>query len=226
MAKYLKLIVEDDFYDYKTIITESKETGAKKVRLVGPFIVADKENNNKRKYIYEELKPEVDAFINNFVSKGRATGELEHPAYAKICPERAAHKIEKLELDEANKIWIGTSVVMATDLEHGIKGTPQGDILVSHIQYGVPTGFSTRGVGVIEDGVVKNYKISTVDCVTNPSIGIFSEGILESKDFMIDTHGVIVECAYNELEKSLARLPQKDRSEHIERALKRFISEI
>ena len=43
---------------------------------------------------------------------------------------------------------------------------------------------------------------------------------------MIDTHGVIVECAYNELEKSLARLPKKDRSEHIEKALKRFISEI
>lgn len=226
MQTYLKLIVEDDFNDYKTIITENAETGAKKIKLVGPYIVADKNNNNKRKYIFEDLKPEVDRFINEIVATNRALGELEHPKYAHINPERAAIKIESLTLDEPAKIWIGSSVVLATDTKNNIKGTPLGDILASLIQYGTKLGFSTRGVGSIEESIVRNYRITTVDCVTNPSIGEFVEGVLESKSFIINTHGMILEANYNEMEESIKNLNRKNKAEQLQKIISRFINKI
>lgn len=223
---YLKLIVEDDFNDYKTLITESENSGFKKIKLVGPYIVADKNNNNKRKYIYEELKPEVDRFIKEMVESNRALGELEHPKYAYINPERAAIKIESLVLDESAKTWVGTSIVLASDPVNNIKGTPLGDILASLVQYGAKLGFSTRGVGTIEEAIVKNYRITTVDCVTNPSIGEFVEGILESKTFVINTHGMILEANYDQIEQDLRNLHRKDKAVQVEKAVKRFINRI
>ena len=226
MNTYLKLIVENDFNDYKTIITENAETGVKKIKLTGPYIVADKNNNNKRKYIFEELRPEVDRFNNEMVLTGRALGELEHPSYAHINPERAAIKIENLTLDESAKIWIGTSVVLASDVKNNIKGTPLGDILASLVQYGTKLGFSTRGVGTIEDSIVKNYKITTVDCVSNPSIGEFVEGVLESKSFIINTHGMILEAKYNQIEEDLKKIDKKNKAEYLKKVLNKFIKNI
>lgn len=223
---YLKLIVENDFNDYKTVITENAETGTKKIKLVGPYIVADKNNNNKRRYIYEELKPEVDRFIKEIVNSNRALGELEHPKYAHINPKESAIKIESLTLNESEKMWIGESVVLASDPKNNIKGTPTGDILASLVQYGTRVGFSTRGVGTIEDAVVKNYRITTVDCVTNPSIGEFVEGILESKSFIVDTHGMILEANYNELEENLKKLHRKNKAEQLKKIVDIFISKI
>jgi len=223
---YLKLIVEDDFHDYKTVISENTETGVKKIKLVGPYIVADKKNNNKRHYIYDELRPEVDRFTKEVVECNRALGELEHPKYAYINPERAAIKIESLVLSESDKTWIGTSIVLASDPKNNIKGTPMGDILASLVQYGTKLGFSTRGVGTIQDSVVKNYRITTVDCVTNPSIGEFVEGILESKAFIVNTHGIILEANYNELEENLKKLHRKNKAEQLKKYIDSFISKI
>lgn len=223
---YLKLIVEDNFSDYSTLITENAETGAKKIKLIGPYVRANKKNNNNRKYIYEELKPEVDRFIREMVEENRALGELEHPKYPYINPERAAIKIESLVLNESEKLWVGTSVVLASDPKNNIKGTPLGDILASLVQYGTKLGFSTRGVGTIEDETVKNYRITTVDCVSNPSIGEFVEGILESKSFIIDTHGMILEANYDQIEKDLKNLNRKNRAEQIKVALNKFIKSI
>jgi len=226
MQTYLKLIVEDDFNDYKTVITENAETGTKKIRLVGPYIIADRNNNNKRKYIYEELKPEVDRFIREIVNENRALGELEHPKYAHINPERAAIKIESLTLNESDKVWVGSSVVLASDLKNNIKGTPRGDILASLVQYGTKLGFSTRGVGTIDESVVKNYRISTVDCVTNPSIGEFVEGILESKSFIVNTHGMILEANYEEIEQQLKTIHRKNKAEQLKTILNTFLTKI
>lgn len=223
---YLKLIVENDFHDYEMIINENAETGVKKIKLYGPYIQADKLNNNKRQYIYEELKPEVDRFIKEMVETNRALGELEHPKYAHINPERAAIKIEKLELNESERCWMGTSVVLASDPKNGIKGTPLGDITASLVQYGTKMGFSTRGVGTIEESTVKNYKVCAIDCVTNPSIGEFVEGVLESKAFIINTHGIICEAAYDVLTKDLQTIHRKDKKDQLSNFIKKFIAKM
>jgi len=216
----LKLIVENDMHDVE-VITEEVKSGGKVVKLRGPYIIADKKNGNNRSYEYKSLKPEVDRFVAEYVDRHRALGELEHPNYAHINPERSAIRITSLV--ENDKTWIGESVVLASDPARGIRGTPQGDILASLIQYGTSLGFSTRGVGKVEEGLVKNYKLCTIDCVANPSIGEFVDGILESKDFIINQHGTIIEATYDAFEKGLAKLPH-NKNEQMYSLIKQFLS--
>jgi hypothetical protein len=219
---FLKLIVENDIHDIE-VITENIKTGGQIIKLKGPYIIADKKNGNNRKYDYSSLKPEVDRFIKEYVNKNRALGELEHPEYAHINPERSAIRITSLI--EENKMWIGESVVLASDPTRGIRGTPQGDILASLIQYNTSLGFSTRGVGKVDGDVVKNYKLCTIDCVANPSIGEFVEGILESKDFIINEHGSIIEATYDEFERGLSKLSH-EKNEQMYALIKNFLKSI
>lgn len=116
----------------------------------------------------------MDRFIEEMVETGRALGNLEHPDSAVIDPAQAAIRITKLKEDNRN--WIGESVVLATDADHHIKGTPSGDIVASLINYGTKLGFSTRSLGNVgEDGIVTDLHLVTIDCVANPSISEFCE---------------------------------------------------
>lgn len=220
MQNFYKLIVENDFNEYE-VVKEAIKTGGHIIKLRGPYIVADKINGNGRQYPYEDLKPEVERFIEEVVNKNRALGELEHPNYAHINPERSAIRITSLT--EENKTWVGESIVLASDPSNNVKGTPLGDILASLIQYDTTLGFSTRGIGKIENKTVKEYKISTIDCVSNPSIGEFVEGILESKNFLINVHGDILEVKYDVLENSLKNIPKKGKSDILALHIKNFI---
>ena len=230
-------LITDGISGQLEVITESYDNGKPKmVILKGIYAQAEKMNGNGRKYPYKELKPEMDKFIKEMVKTGRALGEFEHPDSPEIDPKKAAVRI--LDLVEEDKNWIGKSVVLASDPEHGIKGTPNGDILMSVIQYGTNVGFSTRGVGEIDEDIVRNYKISTIDCVANPSIGEFCtsngsrfvNGILESKDYMIDQHGMVCECAYNQLEKKLSKMPNTriatKKAEHLAEAVHDFFKSL
>ena len=121
-----------------------------------------------------------------------------------------------LALEEGNQQWIGEAVILATDEKHGIKGTPCGYILCALANYGTAFGMSSRAMGEVDkDGYVSSLHLVTIDTVLNPSIGEmcgnngnrFVNGILESKSFVIDTHGQIVESAYEKLDKRLKKLP-------------------
>lgn len=202
----MKLIVENDNSRVASIIRNTagaNEDRYHPLKLKGIFIVAEKMNRNKRKYSFEELKPEVDRFIEEDIAKHLAFGDFEHPADGKVDRERAAVTIDKLELDPDNLLWNGEARVMYTDEKHNKKGTPKGDLLKSFLDYDAPCGFSTRGVGNIIGDYVRDYKLITIDAVMDPSIGIFCDGVLESKEFMIDTHGLIVECAIKDYEKAV-----------------------
>lgn len=203
----MKLIVDDFDTDTRgaKVITESIDhfgKERKQLTLNGIFIVADKINRNGRKYIYEELKPEVDRFIKEDIAMNQAFGDFEHPDDGKVDRARAAVVIKKLT-ENPDHTWTGKAVVMCSDPEHGITGTPKGDLLKSYLDYGSPCGFSTRGVGEIIGDTVKDYHLSTIDAVLNPSVNLFCQGVLESKEFMVDTHGQIVECAISEFERRL-----------------------
>ena len=218
----LKLIVESDFWDYD-IINEQVQGKPRQIKLRGPYMVAERKNLNKRSYPYEDLLKESERFNKDWIKTGRAFGELEHPNYSHINPERACHRIISLE-ESDNKVFIGTSVIMATDQEHAIQGTPLGDIAASIIQYGGKLGMSTRGVGRLEESIVHEYKLSTVDVVSDPSIGDFVDGILESKNYMIDCHGGICEMGYEGLTEDLATLPNKDKADYIGEAMTKFLT--
>lgn len=237
-----KLITETDFRKYKVIMEDSTSDKPKTIKLRGIYIQCDKENGNNRIYDYDMMKPEVDSFITDYVNQGRALGQLEHPDYAEINPNEAAIRITSLK-DTGNNSWTGESIVLASDPKHGIKGTPKGDILASLIQYGTKVGFSTRGVGDVQEdddsdmpAKVTNYHLCTIDCVVNPSIGLFCDsngnrcvnGILESKDFMINTHGDIMEHNYHRFEKKLSKLPRltEEKNKKVARAVREFLDSL
>jgi len=203
----LKLIVEDTRDALERAVTfdnsKAREDGFHPYNFRGTFIVADKLNRNHRMYDFNELKPQVDKFIEDSVRPSRAFGDFEHPTDNKVDRSRAAIKILDLELDPENKVWNGVATLMYSDPAHNQKGTPAADLAKAYIDYDTPMGMSTRGVGEIVGDYVRNYSLSTIDLVCDPSIGLFCEGVLESKDFMIDTHGQIVECTLEEYERAI-----------------------
>lgn len=224
----MKLITETDFRDYDIIRDKKSNDSPPTLKLRGVYIQCNQVNGNGRIYHFDRMKPVVDDFINDYVKPGRALGELEHPDRMDIAPDQAAIRIVSLDEDVENANWVGESIVLASFPEYGIKGTPKGDIAASLINYGTKLGFSTRGIGEINPatGEVEDFFLATIDLVSNPSIGMFCDsngnrcvnGILESKDFMIDTHGRVCEVAYDSLEKNLKTLPVKRTDKEIKLA--------
>lgn len=227
MNNNLKLIVEEDFNDFELLIEQKNPNEPKFIRVKGPYLVANKKNANNRTYTPEILEKAVAKFTADMISNGRAMGELNHPAHTNIDPKQVCHKIESLTRD--GDIWIGQSVVLSSSADGKIKGTPNGDILASILQHGGKPGMSSRGVGEIGRGGIinKEYALCTIDCVTDPSgPGCFVEGILESKDFMINTHGEIVEVAFNNFENGLSTLPKHETNKYIYDCFESFIRNI
>ncbi len=197
----LKLICEHEINanDLQVIIEQKNANGRKTVKVVGPYIVAEKENANGRIYDRAVMEGAVNDFQQNYIDVSRSVGELNHPDNTEINYEKACHMITSLK--QEGNIWIGESKVLT--------GTPHGDLLGGLLENGVKVGMSTRGVGNVIDGRVDEYKLVAVDVVSSPSApGAYVNGILESKNFMVNQYGDIMECAYEKLDKTLANLPK------------------
>lgn len=204
----MKLIVESDIKKIDIIKEEFSKDKPNTIKLKGPFLEYGLKNGNNRTYLKEELEEQVKKFDEEMIKTGRALCELEHPDTIVISPENACARILSLTQNDADNQFIGEAVVLASDDRFGIKGTPKGDVLASLLQYGTAVGFSSRGVGEVgDDNIVRDYQLVTVDCVLQPSIGKYSEsnagrfvnGILESKEFVMNHHGYIVEKAYEKI---------------------------
>lgn len=215
MNKKLKLITESSLENFE-VIKESAEKGKPQtIKMRGVYLASDVKNGNNRIYRYEDLKPSVERFIKEKIETNTALEELEHSTECTINPDRVCCRT--ISLVEDNKNWVGTSIVLASQPDFGIKGTRCGDLLYSLLQYDVACGHSSRGVGQVDEstGVVKDYQLLFIDTVMNPSIGIFNKsnanrfvnGILESKSFIVNTHGEILEERYEGLEKRLSKMP-------------------
>lgn len=234
--KALRLITETIKNDIQ-ILKEANISKPQTLKFKGIFLQSEKRNGNNRIYPYKELKPEVDRFVEEMVNTNRALSELEHPESCDINPDRACSRI--LSLEEDNKQWIGEAVVLCSDEKHNIRGTVCGDLLAGLINYGTAFGMSSRAMGEIDkDGYVSSLHLVTIDTVLNPSIGEmcgnngnrFINGILESKSFVINTHGQIVESAYEKLGKRLKKMPNTNistkKAEYLGAAVAEFFNSL
>lgn len=232
----MKLITEAKFNDMRIIREADDKTKPETLIIEGIYIQADQRNGNDRIYKYDVIKPAVDKFIEEKVKNNQALEELEHPDNVVINPDRVCCRTISLEENDDHE-WIGRSIVLASDPKFGIKGTPCGDIVKSLIQFGTKLGHSTRGVGEVNNNnIVTDYQLICIDTVLSPSIGIFNDsngnrcvnGILESKDFVINTHGEICEMAYDRFEKKLKQLPVKRtaKEEKIANAVYEFLNSL
>ena len=95
----MKLITEE--ISKVKFITEEKN-GKKSLYIEGIFLQADIKNRNGRCYPMETLAREVTRYTDNYISKGRALGELGHPDGPTVNLDRVSHMITSLREDGNN----------------------------------------------------------------------------------------------------------------------------
>lgn len=173
----MKLIAEE--IESIDILTEEKD-GKKTLYIQGPFLQAEMVNRNKRFYPIKTMTNEVKRYNNDFVSKGRALGELGHPDGPQINLDRVSHKIVSLTQEGNN--FIGKAQILST---------PMGKIAESLLADGVKLGVSSRGMGSITNiegvnHVGEDFMLATAaDIVADPSApDAFVDGVMEGKEWV------------------------------------------
>ena len=174
------LLIREEIETAKVLV-EKTEDGKKSMYIEGTFLQGNLKNRNGRFYPTEVLAKEVDRYNENFVSKGRALGELGHPEGPTVNLDRVSHKITDLHAEGNN--FIGKAKLL---------DTPMGVIAKSLLDEGVQLGVSSRGMGSLRD-TNEGYKVvgedfmlaTAADIVADPSApDAFVNGIMEGVDWV------------------------------------------
>ena len=171
-------------------VTEKTESGKKTMYIEGVFLQSEIKNRNGRVYPKAVLEREVNRYNDQFVSKGRAFGELGHPDGPQINLDRISHIIESLKQDGSN--FIGRAKI--TD-------TPMGNIARGIIESGGQLGVSTRGMGSLKlnregvNEVQDDFHLATAaDIVVDPSApDAFVNGIMEGVEWIWENNMLIAQ---------------------------------
>jgi hypothetical protein len=197
--KLIKELVESVNY----IVEESD--GKKTMFIEGPFLVYDQKNRNGRLYEKHILSKEVNRYMEDYVKKNRAFGELGHPETPTINLERVSHMITLLQ--DNGKHWVGRAKILET---------PMGNIAKNLIDGGAQLGVSSRGMGslVSKNGVnivQPDFHLATAaDIVADPSApGAFVQGIMEGKEWML-VNNVWTEVHLEEAKQEIVKASRKD----------------
>ena len=216
----MKLITEIN--EEVQILTEEAEDGKKNFFIEGIFMQAEQKNRNGRMYPVGILAKEATRYIQEYVNKNRAYGELGHPDGPTINLERVSHMIKELR-QEGNNFY-GKAKIM---------DTPYGNIVKNLISEGACVGVSTRGMGSLverNDGVkvVKDdfYLATAADIVADPSApDAFVRGIMEGKEWIWD-NGIIKEVQIAEYKKTIQKTSKKDLEENMIKTFANFLSKL
>jgi len=216
----MKLITEE--ISNVKIITEGKGAG-KKLYIEGVFLQGEIKNRNGRMYPMETLAREVTRYNEQFVSKGRALGELGHPDGPTVNLDRVSHKITSL-VQEGNN-FKGKAQILET---------PMGKIAKSLLDEGVMLGVSSRGVGSLKmtnEGhkiVGEDFQLATAaDIVADPSApDAFVNGIMEGKEWVWEG-GILREQLAEQTKKRINTLvDQRMLEEHKLQLFNDFLSNL
>ncbi len=212
----MKLIAEQ--ITKAEFILEARKGGGKNYFIEGVFLQAELKNKNGRMYPFKTLQREVAKYDENFITKGRALGELGHPEGPSINLDRVSHKIESLREDGNN--FIGRAKIL---------DTPNGKIAKSLLDEGVSLGVSSRGMGSLrkEDGcniVEDDFMLATAaDIVADPSApDAFVDGIMEGKEWVWD-NGIIKESAVAQIKQEIDQATLRNLQERKISAFNKFL---
>jgi hypothetical protein len=176
----MKLITEH-IEDLSYSILESTKGGEKKYIIDGVFMQAEQVNRNRRVYPKKVLENAVSKYLTEYVNKGRAVGELNHPDGPTINLDKVSHRITELS-------WNGNDVVGKAL----ILNTPMGNIVKGLLEGGCQLGVSSRGMGTVaskngRSEVNDDFTLSTIDIVQDPSApSAFVNGIMEGVEYFWD----------------------------------------
>ena len=202
--------------------TEAKEDGKKSMYIEGVYMQSERPNRNGRMYRFETLNREAQRYINEYVQKGRAFGELGHPQGPTINLERSAILIKDLRA-EGND-FIGKAKVL---------DTPYGNIVKNLIDEGATLGVSTRGMGSLKEGkdgikIVEDdfYLATAADVVADPSApDAFVRGIMESREWVY-VNGIWMEQQIDAARSVIKKATSKELAEAKIRVFKSFINSL
>jgi hypothetical protein len=198
----MKLIKE--LTEQVTYLVEEQD-GKKNLYIEGVFLQGNLKNRNGRWYSTDILSNEVNRYMKENVSKGRAYGELGHPDGPGINLDRVSHIITELKQDGDN--FIGKAK---------ISSTPMGTIARGLIEDGAQLGVSSRGMGSIKerkDGVMEvqdDFWLATAaDIVADPSApDAFVNGIMEGVEWIWD-NGKLAERKAEEVRAQIEEASRK-----------------
>ena len=130
-------------------------------------------NRNGRVYPERILKREVENYKKNYIDKGVALSELNHPESSLIDLDRVSHIITEMWWD--GHILLGKLKLLTSPgfHERGIVST-KGDQAANLLRQGVTLGISSRGVGSLtkkgeQNEVQDDFELICFDLVSSPS---------------------------------------------------------
>jgi hypothetical protein len=190
-------------------IKENIGNGEKTYFIEGVFMQSDVKNRNGRVYPQGILKKECGRYITEYVEKGRAMGELNHPTGPTVNLDRVSHIIKELHEDGRNVY--GKAKVL---------DTPMGKIVKNLIDEGAQLGVSTRGMGSLRpkngyQEVQEDFMLAAIDIVADPSApNAFVNGIMEGKDWVFE-QGIWTERDREMAVKTIKNSSKRDLQENI-----------
>lgn len=182
-------------------IKENVGNGEKVYFIEGVFMQSGVKNRNGRIYPQGTLLKECKRYINEYVNKGRALGELNHPSGPTVNLDRVSHIVKELH-EDGNTVY-GKAKVM---------DTPMGKIVKNLIDEGAQLGVSSRGMGSLKakngyQEVQEDFMLAAIDIVADPSApNAFVNGIMEGREWMF------IDGIWQEREAAAARKLIKESS--------------
>jgi len=193
-------------------IKENVGNGDKNYYIEGIFMQSDTKNRNGRIYPKNTLLKECKRYINEYVQKGRALGELNHPTGPTVNLDRVSHIVKELYEDGSN--IYGKAKVL---------DTPMGKIVKNLIDEGAQLGVSTRGMGSLKarngfQEVQEDFMLAAIDIVADPSApNAFVNGIMEGKEWvfsnglwserdLMNAKNIIKKTPSKKLEKNIIKI--------------------
>jgi hypothetical protein len=218
-----RLLLEKPVYEELEFIVEEKNTKEPShYFLQGPYLMYDKPNKNKRQYAANEMISEVLRYTNEFISRNRALGELNHPKEStEVDLERACHMVVSLEQRDNNYFW-GKSKILST---------PSGVVVRQLLSDGCKLGISSRALGRLNPrgdvNLVEGFRLLALDLVHEPSVNdAMLDSIMENRQYIIQEGGRIVELACDSLECKLNSIPKKQVESYLAESLANFFKSL
>jgi hypothetical protein len=201
-------------------VKENVGNGEKTYFIEGVFMQSGVKNRNGRVYPQGTLLKECNRYINEYVNKGRALGELNHPTGPTVNLDRVSHIVKELHEDGHNVY--GKAKVL---------DTPMGRIVKNLIEEGAQLGVSTRGMGSLKSKggyqeVQEDFMLAAIDIVADPSApNAFVNGIMEGREWMF-IDGIWQERQAAEAKKLIRESSKKDLNKNIVKVFQDYFKKL
>lgn len=201
-------------------IKEDAGNNLKNYFIEGVFMQSDVKNKNGRIYPKNTLSKETNRYITEYVNKGRALGELNHPTGPTVNLDRVSHIVKELYADGKN--IYGKAKVL---------DTPMGKIVKNLIDEGAQLGVSTRGMGSLKSKngyqeVQEDFMLAAIDIVADPSApNAFVNGIMEGREWIFE-NGIWSERQLNNSRYIIKNSSKRDLQKNILKVFKEYFGNI